>query len=69
MRPSLVLFVLGLLGIGWAMFHAFTGDDRCADRCAAAGFSEHHYTPPNQSAPELCSCIDADGNRRPAPSD
>lgn len=67
MRPSIVLLVLGLLGIGWAMFHAFTGDDRCAKRCAAAGYADHHYIAPKQGSKELCSCIKPDATRIPAP--
>ena len=69
MRPSIVLLIVGLLGIGWAMVHAFTGDSRCAERCAEAGYDKSRYVAPYKGNAERCSCVLADGSQIPAPGD
>ena len=58
MRPlPLIVLLLGLAGIVWAVIYAASADERCAQRCQQAGYSEFSYTPPLQGKSADCTCL------------
>lgn len=56
----MILLVLGIAGIAYALVHAATGDDRCAERCSQEGYADSRYTAPLNGAKQKCECVRED---------
>lgn len=63
----MLLLILGVVGIGYALYHAASGGGRCQEQCEDAGYAKSHYTAPISGNRARCACIAEDGSHVPLP--